>query len=1431
MYDDYAQDTPTTDETRDGARDLGDITDLVRPRFPKASLDGNVDRIDYFKFTLTEAKRVGLGLRRQDADADLYLEDAHGNVLYSSTKNGTANEWIGQTLVAGTYYVRVEAQEVGDNDFKLRYGVREPDPNEAPEFAETSYSFDLAENTDGSTTTAALGSVSATDPEAGTVTYSIEGGNADGLFAIDASTGALSYQGTGEDYESGTTSHALTVRASDGSLHSNVTVTVNVTGAAEAPGFAETSYSFDLAENTDGSTTAVALGSVLATDPEAGTVTYSIEGGNADGLFAIDASTGALSYQGTGEDYESGTTSHALTVRASDGSLHSDTTVTVNVTAADAAPAFAEPSYSFDLAENTDGSATAVALGSVSATDPEAGTVTYSIEGGNSDGLFEIDSSTGALSYKSTGENYESGTTSYTLTVRASDGSLHSDVTVTVNVTDAAEAPVFAESSYAFNLMENTDGSATAAALGSVSATDPEAGTVTYSIESGNSDGLFEIDSSTGALSYKGTGEEYDPGTTVSTFNIQTLVRSEVYEPGDNSHEVTIRASDGSLHSDVTVSVNVVPQSVSEPDGGDLSADSSTTGRVAVGDTVTGTIETSDDHDWFAVELEAGQTYGIEVRGPSTSTGYVFLQWREPYLHGIYDADSNLISGTSSDDGRLSFTATESGTHYIAAGAGDGVGAYSYELEVKQIEDDFAASTETTGTVVVDDSATGNIELAGDEDWFAAELEEGKLYVVDIKGLINNSEPLHDPYLRGIYDSDGNFISDTSDNNGGYRLNSQLYFSPSATGTYYIAATGLGGDGTYVVEVTETEVEDDYAASVDTTGTVEVDGFATGEIDYKRDKDWFAVEFEEGRTYFIDFRPSDTGTRALNYAYAKGVYDANGDLIARNALNDGNGHASWSIFTAESAGTHYIEATGAKYQTGAYELNVTAGEDIKVGESTTGTIETAAARDLFVVELEAGKTYQFDMEVAGTGGGGSVSGWPYISRIYKSDGKGVPGTHDGIPYSSAKSQVWFTPEEAGTYIVMASNRNGDWTGDYTFRVSEIADDFLATVDTSGTVEVGGTATGNIEYADDRDWFAVELEAGKTYQIDTSGTITGGGTLRWGRLDGVYDADGNVIHGVRDLVSIGETYTFDGVQTHPGEDAQVFFTPSKGGTYYLAASNLNGNTGTYTVEVTEINDDFPATVSTTGTVEVGGTTTGEIEYEGDRDWFAVELTARETYKIELLGRRSDSVDQNLHGPRIWGIRDSHGFARSGKADYDSNSRVFFTPDEDGTYYVAAGNYVSGIRDEDVGTYTLQVSVDDFGDDTDTTGTVSVGGSVTGEIEAQGDRDWFAVTLEAGKTYQFDMEGSETDGGTLENPLLHYMRDADGDYLRDENGWKIHSTADQDSGEGGNARATFTPDEDGTYFVVAGSGGHLQAADSHGRSLGTYTLSVEEVVDAI
>ena len=130
----------------------------------------------------------------------------------------------------------------------------------------------------------------------------------------------------------------------------------------------------------------------------------------------------------------------------------------------------------------------------------------------------------------------------------------------------------------------------------------------------------------------------------------------------------------------------------------DYSADRFTTGTVAVGGSTTGTIETAYDHDWFAVELVAGRTYVIDLRGSPTDDGTL----RDPYLRGIHDAGGNRISNTTNDDGgqgynsRVTFTATESGTHYIAAGAYTSHQG-TYEVEVTDTSPPMVGPDEDSG--------------------------------------------------------------------------------------------------------------------------------------------------------------------------------------------------------------------------------------------------------------------------------------------------------------------------------------------------------------------------------------------------------------------------------------------------------------------------------------------------------------------------------------------------------------------------------------------------------------------------------------------------------------------------------------------------------------------------------------------------------------
>jgi hypothetical protein len=113
---------------------------------------------------------------------------------------------------------------------------------------------------------------------------------------------------------------------------------------------------------------------------------------------------------------------------------------------------------------------------------------------------------------------------------------------------------------------------------------------------------------------------------------------------------------------------------------------------------------------------------------------------------------------------------------------------------------DQSGDTNTTGQVSPGGSADGNIDPAGDRDWFGVQLAAGTTYLIDLEGSPSNAGTLGDPYLR-LYNGAGNLIVEDDDSGDG--LNSRLAFTPSTTGTYFIGAGEFGDNatGTYRVSV------------------------------------------------------------------------------------------------------------------------------------------------------------------------------------------------------------------------------------------------------------------------------------------------------------------------------------------------------------------------------------------------------------------------------------------------------------------------------------------------------------------------------------------------------------------------------------------------------------------------------------------------------
>jgi len=130
---------------------------------------------------------------------------------------------------------------------------------------------------------------------------------------------------------------------------------------------------------------------------------------------------------------------------------------------------------------------------------------------------------------------------------------------------------------------------------------------------------------------------------------------------------------------------------------------------------------------------------------------------------------------------------------------------------------DIPGDISTPITINIDQSIRSLIDYPKDVDWFRVYLEEGHEYKITLQGLSSFSGTLRDPYIKGIYDQNGERIPSTSNDDGGIGLDSKLIFTPSYSGTYYISAGAfLNATGSYTLTVQDlgpTEPDQDSTSS------------------------------------------------------------------------------------------------------------------------------------------------------------------------------------------------------------------------------------------------------------------------------------------------------------------------------------------------------------------------------------------------------------------------------------------------------------------------------------------------------------------------------------------------------------------------------------------------------------------------------------------
>jgi len=194
------------------------------------------------------------------------------------------------------------------------------------------------------------------------------------------------------------------------------------------------------------------------------------------------------------------------------------------------------PVFSSGTTANFDENATGVAY-DADATDADSAAPTYAITGGADASLFQINTTTGEVSFNSA-PDYETpadanGDNDYVIEITASSDGDDTVQTVTITVDNLNDnTPVFT-SGTSTSFAENGTGTAYTA-----TATDADGTSPSYTITGGADAGLFSINTTTGQVTFVTPPDYETPGDS----------------GGDNIYDIDITASDG---------VNTVTQSVS----------------------------------------------------------------------------------------------------------------------------------------------------------------------------------------------------------------------------------------------------------------------------------------------------------------------------------------------------------------------------------------------------------------------------------------------------------------------------------------------------------------------------------------------------------------------------------------------------------------------------------------------------------------------------------------------------------------------------------------------------------------------------------------------------------------------------------------------------------------------------------------------------
>lgn len=793
------------------------------------------------------------------------------------------------------------------------------------------------------------------------------------------------------------------------------------------------------------------------------------------------------------------------------------------------------------------------------------------------------------------------------------------------------------------------------------------------------------------------------------------------------------------------------------------------------------------DEDWFSVDLVDGASYVAELsrsdRSSSDLSIDLFGSARE-VGPSISWQDRYVSAGVGT---MVVWRATETGPHLArVTDSSNGPGGRfpgEYTVVVRRRSPDDHADVATGATSLSAGVWTeGTLEPSGDVDWFRFPARGGALYAIDYELRAGDAAEFASPTdpatgfeaLPYFVDEDGAVLAIEG-------------YSNELEGTRHLVFLGESHDDDggvdYRFRLVEHERERvDHADDRAGARSLRAGETVAGEVSTD-DSDWFAFDAQAGEIYSISTVSREPGAIAIE------VFDDKAQVPSINRrfgyVGDDWSEAGYEFWMAPESGRYWVRVLGRSSGPEVYGLTLTrpalaeddhgdtsadatlldrspgiallgalalppedaasaAGGRLRVA-TAWGRLESFADVDWFGIDLRRGVKYH----IAPAARGSDPSALPTIDAEF--------GLWDGDTFVGRGRTIEYVPTVTGTHFLVAEGvlpyampgipgglpLDGLWgPSEYRLDVEIVApDDVPDPREDAPLVSSGDSLRGTFDTAADIDWFRVDSREGQTWILQSDRS-------NWGCVQ---------IHAPGEAGVVLERCSEDHVHWTAFETGEYGIRLSSSGDSsdsHSRASDSHPVPSDYSLALRVADpDDHGNSPADASLLQTGEERSGRIDYVGDRDMFKLNVERGDVWRIEVAGPGTGIVYTHRFVARdeaagAAGI--SEGFDRP-----PATGPFNVAPPADGVWLVALGG------DRAWGGYSITAELlgigDDFGNSRanahtlrapvlsgtacaadGTAGACEDATSVTGDLNYPGDADYFRVSLEVGKKYEFRLE---------------------------------------------------------------------------------------------